>query len=167
MRAWLVFAVIATTAVARGDERVFVPSVAAGIAFGGSSLAAPADLDAYTAASLAWESRARSRISIVPTFGVFGVWHSTPSPLALAGGRVDVAVSPVLLSAGVHAGIADDTGGIHPAWEAAVAARTGERVRIGVELAITGWRATMMMGADPMPASMTFGRLGLSLAIDL
>jgi hypothetical protein len=163
MRAWLV--VIAVTASARADDRVFVPSVAAGVAVGGSMDAPSADGAAYTAASLAWESH--DQISLAPTVGALGVWHDGLTPLALAGVRVDVALSPVRLSAGLRAGIADDVGGVHPAWDAALAARMGERVRVGVELSITGWRATMMMGGDPMRTPVMYGRLGLSLAMDL
>jgi hypothetical protein len=150
-------------------DRVFVPSVAAGIAIGGSSIAdTPIDNASYTTASLAWEMRDHDGLTLTPEVAALGVWHGAATPLGLGGLRLDVAVAPTTtLSFGARAGIADVRGALHPAGDASVAIHAGSRVQLGVELALTSWRATMMMGGDPMNASVTFARLGVTLSAPL
>jgi hypothetical protein len=167
-----VFAIAVTfvlVAPARAD-RVFVPSLAAGLAIGGSTLpAAPLDAGAsYTSASLAWEDRGHDGLSIAPELGALGVWHGTATPVGLVGVRLDADLaSTTTLSFGVRAGSATDTGGMHPAADASICLHAGRSVQLGVELAVTGWHATMMMGGDAMQGSLVFVRLGVTLSAPL
>jgi hypothetical protein len=169
MRRVLAIAVVLSASTAHAD-RVFVPSLAAGIAIGGSSVDNTPLVDnaSYTTASLAWETRDHDGLALAPEIAALGVWHGTATPLGLAGLRLDVPVATTTtLSFGARAGAADDRFGVHPAGDASVALHAGARMQLGVELAVTSWRATMMMGGDPMSASLMFARLGVTLSAPL
>src|SRR5262245_48646668 len=102
MRWVVVLAVLALPAIARG-ERVIVPSVNAGVGVGGTSTIESAT---FAGATVAWEAPApvpepachvtgnctRSLLAFVPEVGVLGMWRSGITPLALAGGRLDLAL---------------------------------------------------------------------------
>jgi hypothetical protein len=169
MRRVLAIAVVLVAPAAHAD-RVLVPSVAAGLAVGGSSVADSPVVDnaSYTTASLAWEKRDHDGLTLAPEVAALGVWHGAATPIGLAGLRLDVAVAPTTtLSFGARAGAADDRGGLHPAGDASLAIHAGARVQLGFELALTSWRATMMMGGDPMSGSLMFARLGITLSAPL
>ena len=169
MRRVFAIAVVLVASNAYAD-RVLVPSVAAGIAVGGASVPDSPVVDnaSYTTASLAWEKRDHDGLTLAPEVAALGVWHGAATPLGLAGVRLDVAVAPTTtLSFGARAGAADDRGGLHPAGDASLAIHAGARVQLGFELALTSWRATMMMGGDPMSGSLMFARLGVTLSAPL
>ncbi len=174
--------VIAVPALAHAD-RVIVPSVQAGVGVGGSSLTENAT---FAAATLAWEAPApvpepachatnsctNALFAFVPEVSVLGIWHGGMTPLALAGGRLDLSLRtpehPFTLSLGARGGIATDVGGVHPAWDTSIAAQRGfASVQLGIELALTGFHATAMMGGDPMPADKLYTRIGFTLATPL
>jgi hypothetical protein len=164
-------------------DRVIVPSVQAGVGVGGASLTESAT---FAAAMVAWEAPApvpepachatnsctNSLLAFVPEVGVLGMWSGRMTPLALAGGRLDLALRtpehPLTFSLGARAGIATDIGGVHPAWDTSIAVQRGfSGVQLGLELALTGFHATAMMGGDPMPADKVYTRFGLTLAAPL
>jgi hypothetical protein len=174
--------VVAAPAIAHAD-RVIVPSVQAGVGVGGSSLT---DSATFAAATVAWEAPApvpepachvtnsctSSLFAFVPEVSVLGMWHGKMTPLALAGGRLDLSLRtpehPLTFSLGAQVGFATDVGGVHPAWDASIAAQRGfAGVQLGIELALTGFHATAMMGGDPMPADRLYTRFALTLATPL
>jgi hypothetical protein len=178
----LALVVLAVPAVVHAD-RVIVPSVQAGVGVGGASLTESAT---FAAATVAWEAPApipepachatnsctSSLLAFVPEVSVLGMWHGKITPLALAGGRLDLALRtpehPLTFSLGARAGFATDVGGVHPAWDASIAAQRGwAGVQLGIELALTGFHATAMMGGDPMPADKLYTRFGITLATPL
>src|SRR5262249_38225260 len=126
---------MATAGPAHAD-RVFVPSVAAGVAVGGSTLPAAPLFDgaSYTGAMLAWESRDHDGLSVAPELGALGVWHGSATPMGLVGLRLDADIATTTtLSFGARAGTASDSGGMHPAGDASVVLHAGRRVQLGVE----------------------------------
>src|SRR5215468_10591315 len=120
---WVVtMALVAMTSTARAD-RVFVPSVEAGLAVGGSTQPdAPMDDARYTGVSLAWENRSHEGFSLAPDVGALGVWHGVTTPMGLVGLRLDADLaSSTTLSLGARGGTANDIGGMHPAGDASIA----------------------------------------------
>lgn len=165
------FAIATSSALgAARAERAFVPAVSAGLAIGGSTLpdAPMYDSAHYASASLTWTRVDPDVLSFSPEISALGVWHGAATPVGLAGVRIDTPVaSSTTLSLSAHVGAAHDVSGLHPAGDATLAIRGGTKLQLGVELAVTGWGATMMMGGDATEAKLVFARLGITLGTAL
>lgn len=177
MRRVLAFAMSACVMIALGSterdaraDRDVVPSIAAGLAIGGPTLhdAPLYDRAHYASASLTWAARDHEALSVAPELIGLGVWHGASTPVGLAGVRVDQPVAAsTTLTLSAHLGGAHDLAGLHPAGDATLALHAGTKLQLGVEVAVTAWGATMMMGGDAMQTELVFARFGVTLATPL